>query len=122
MYEMSTSLDGVRLMDLVILRAANRARQVEWLKGREFPASLRGLELDGEAGEAANIVKKLERARLGFGGTRATVTDLAGELADTIIAADLVANHYDIDLRLALQAKFNETSLLNGFKTKLVLP
>lgn len=110
------------MTDLLILRATNKARQLEWLKGREFPAWLRAIELVGEAGEAANIVKKLERARLGFGGSRATVQHLADELADTIIAADLVAMDYNIDLRLVIPSKFNETSQLNGFKTRLHFP
>lgn len=110
------------MTDLLILRATNKARQIEWLGDREFPVWLRGLDLAGEAGEAVNIVKKLERERLGFGGTRAKVQHLGEELSDVIIAADLVAMHYNIDLRLAIPAKFNDTSTLIGFKTRLHFP
>jgi NTP pyrophosphatase (non-canonical NTP hydrolase) len=47
----------------------------------------KGNELAGEAGEACNVIKKLERERLGMPGSRDTVAHLAEELADVIICA-----------------------------------
>ena len=59
--------------------------------------------LAGEAGETWNAVKKLNR---GDGN----VEEIAKELADTIIYADLLAARLDIDLGEAVRAKFNEVS------------
>lgn len=55
------------------LRAANVARQEEWDPGDKITLSYRGNELAGEVGEACNIIKKIERERLGIRGSRATV-------------------------------------------------
>jgi hypothetical protein len=71
------------------LRMASELRQVEW-GADALSLHFRGIELLGEVGEAANVMKKLERERLGIRGSRATVDDLANELADVVICADLV--------------------------------
>lgn len=75
---------------LTELRPANIARQAEWQGGVDTPLAFRIMELGGEVGEALNIAKKLARERLGLVGSRATVADLASELADVVICADLV--------------------------------
>ncbi|MFN7110288.1 MAG: MazG-like family protein [Brevundimonas sp.] len=102
------------------LRAANRARQAEWDPSTQITLAFRGNELGGECGEAQNVIKKLERERLGIRGSRATVEDLAEELADVVICADLIAMDADIDLDSAVEAKFNATSHKNHLKTHLV--
>lgn len=99
------------------LRAANVARQQEWSGAHLLDASFRGNELAGEVGEACNVIKKLERERLGINGSRATIDQLAQELADVIICADLIAIMYGIDLDQAVPAKFNDTSLRNDLST-----
>jgi NTP pyrophosphatase (non-canonical NTP hydrolase) len=121
------------------LRAANRARQLEWDKNAQITPAYRGNELAGEMGEVleraldlivlaaaagrvANTIKKLERERLGIGGSRSTVAQLAEELADLKICADLVAMSYDIDLEQATRDKFNATSEMMGLKTRYVAP
>lgn len=38
------------------------------------------------------------------------VNDIADEIADTIIALDLLASHLNIDLGEAVKIKFNKTS------------
>jgi NTP pyrophosphatase (non-canonical NTP hydrolase) len=101
------------------LRAANAARQLEWDKDARITLSYRLNELAGETGEACNIGKKLERERLGIRGSRATVTDLAEELADVVICADLVAMGEGIDLAQAVISKFNATSAKVGLATML---
>lgn len=101
------------------LRSANAARQQEWDQDDQITASYRGNELAGEVGEACNVIKKLERERLGISGSRATVGDLAEELADVVICADLIALHYRIDLDAAVIAKFNKTSEKVGLSTRL---
>lgn len=73
------------------LRAANIARQTEWDRGTVRDLDWRLNELAGEAGEVCNVLKKLERERLGLPGSRATVADLGEEIGDVYICIDLVA-------------------------------
>lgn len=101
------------------LRHANLARQAEWDKDDRITLTYRANELAGETGEACNVAKKLERERLGIRGSRATVQDLADELADVVICADLVAMHEGIDLDEAVERKFNATSEKVGLVTRL---
>jgi NTP pyrophosphatase (non-canonical NTP hydrolase) len=106
-------------MDTRQLRAANEARQYEWDKEGGITASYRAMELGGEVGEALNVVKKLERQRLGIRGSRATVEQLAEELADVVICVDLIAMQYGIDLGAAVIGKFNATSEKVGLLTRM---
>ncbi len=72
------------------LREANMARQREWDAGGEANnADWRMNELAGEVGEVCNVLKKINRERVGVAGSRATVADLAEELADVVICIDL---------------------------------
>lgn len=100
------------------LREANRVRQAEWDKDAQISLSYRGNELAGETGEACNIIKKLERERLGIRGSRTTRDKLAEELADVVICADLIAMAENIDLDAAVAAKFNATSEKVGLATR----
>ena len=109
-------------MDFSELRRANIARDHEWVSpgaGAKLSLSFRGNELAGEVGEACNVIKKLEREQLGLIGSRATVGDLAEELADGIICIDLIAMDLGIDLGAAVEAKFNKTSEKRGLSTRL---
>lgn len=101
------------------LRAANTARQLEWDADGRITLSYRLTELAGETGEACNVGKKLERERLGIRGSRATKHQLAEELADVVICADLVALGEGIDLDQAVINKFNATSATVGLATML---
>lgn len=102
------------------LRKANVARDREWNTSAErLRLTYRGNELAGEAGEACNALKKLERESLGLKGSRATAGDVAAELADVVICADLIAMDLGIDMGLALSDRFNATSTEHGFATRL---
>lgn len=101
------------------LRIANKVRHDEWTPGPGITPAFRGVELAGEAGEACNVIKKLERERLGFKGSRETVEHLAEELADIIICCDLVAMDYGINLSAEVAKKFNATSVKVGLKTRM---
>lgn len=101
------------------LRAANIARQAEWCPDQLPDLSFRGNELAGEVGEACNVIKKLERARHGWRGSRDTVEHMAEELADVVICADLCAITANVDLGAAIARKFNETSEANGLSVRL---
>lgn len=108
-------------MNFEKLRAANAKRQQEWDRDNQITLSYRGTELGGEVGEALNVIKKLERERLGIKGSRATLEDLAEELADVIICCDLIAMATGIDLTEAVEKKFNKTSEKVGLETRLKL-
>lgn len=108
------------------LRTANVARCARWHRPGTVPWT--GADwsnaMCGEAGETANVVKKLRRAETGTASARdpeypALVADLAGEIADTIIYLDLLADHYGIDLSAAVSAKFNAVSIREGFPERL---
>ena len=118
------------------LRRANIARNDEWNPDNLITLSFRGNELSGEVGEAlelilnavalgaasgraSNISKKIERERLGLRGTKATSEQLAEELADVIICADLIAMDFGIDLIEAITMKFNKTSMERGLSIYL---
>ncbi|KAB2738573.1 hypothetical protein F9K90_07795 [Brucella anthropi] len=110
-------------MNMNALRAANVARDQEWNTGSErVSMTFRATELAGEVGEACNVIKKLERERIGLVGSRDTKEHLAEELADIVICTDLVAMDAGIDLDAAIAAKFNATSEKNGLATSLSLP
>lgn len=101
------------------LREANAARQEAWDSGNQIDLAYRGNELAGEVGEACNVIKKLVRERFGIRGSRATVEQLAEELADVVICADLIAMTEGIDLDAAVVAKFNATSEKVGLPHRL---
>lgn len=103
------------------LQEANIARQKEWDPDNRITLAYRGNELAGEVGEACNVIKKLERERLGINGSRDTVEHLLEELADSVICSYLVAMHVGGDLEAAIVAKFNATSEKMNLKTRLRL-
>lgn len=101
------------------LRDANEARQKEWDPNGYISLEYRGNEMAGEVGEACNVIKKLAREKMGIRGSRATLNDLAEELADVVICADLIAMHVGLDLAEAVARKFNKTSEKVGLKTRI---
>ena len=78
----------------------------------------------GELGEAANVIKKLNRARVGItvGDPSASELEaaLSDELADTFIYLDLLAQRAGIDLAAAVMAKFDRTSAKIGYPFRLL--
>jgi|SRR5215472_7172402 len=97
-------IDGLTFAEL---RFANMMREREWDPDNVLTLEFKGNELGGECGEAQNIIKKLARARLGI---PATMEDLAKELADVVICADLIAMTIGADLGKAVREKFNASS------------
>ena len=74
----------------------------------------------GEAGECANVIKKLRRAELGTKGAKdpspVELRSMAGEeIADTIIYADLLATKLGISTWVAVMKKFNAVSRREGY-------
>lgn len=76
----------------------------------------------GEAGEAANVVKKLRRHETGMPDVlteHELRQKLADELGDVIAYAELVAQHYGLDLGECVARKFNKISRREGFPERL---
>lgn len=101
------------------LRQANIIRAREWGTDIHTDLSFKGNELAGEVGEACNIIKKMERERIGLAGGKTDIPGLTEELADVIICVDLIAAQLDIDLEEALVRKFNKTSEKMSLETRL---
>lgn len=101
------------------LQSAHIERQIEWCPDQQPDLSFRGNEMAGEVGEACNVIKKLERERQGWRGSRSTKEELASELADVIHTAILCAVTAGIDLEAATVEKFNATSDKNDLRTRL---
>lgn len=101
------------------LRRANIARDAEWNPNKLLSLSFRGNELGGEIGEAQNCLKKIERERLGLVGSRATVDQLAEEIADSHICLDLIAMEFNISTAAWIAKKFNKTSRERGLSIML---
>lgn len=104
----------------------NHMRAEQW---QGEAAKWSGLELAGamcgEAGEAANIAKKLRRMEQGIAGNKegetydGLVKALGVELADLLAYACLLASHYGVDLERVAIEKFNAVSLARGFPHRL---
>lgn len=79
----------------------------------------------GEAGEAANVVKKLRRQETftarGPDDPDASVlrSMLADEIGDVIAYVFLLADFYDIDVAQATAGKFNRVSVRQGFPERV---
>lgn len=73
----------------------------------------------GEIGEAANVIKKLNRYRDGVPGNKESESDLrqrlADEIADSVIYLDLLAQAAGFDLETIRDAKFAKTSQKIGY-------
>jgi NTP pyrophosphatase (non-canonical NTP hydrolase) len=75
----------------------------------------------GELGEAANLIKKLNRVRDGIPGNTESAEELrsqlADELADVAIYLDLMAQAAGFDLETIREAKFAKTSRKIGYES-----
>lgn len=74
----------------------------------------------GELGEAANVLKKLNRERDGVKGNTETAdalrTKLASEIADTFVYLDLMSQALGIDLESAVRRTFDAKSRQIGYQ------
>lgn len=70
----------------------------------------------GELGEAANLIKKMRRGEI------VPESDVANEIADTVIYLDLLAARLGVDLGAAVARKFNIVSERRGSQIKLPEP
>jgi NTP pyrophosphatase (non-canonical NTP hydrolase) len=108
---------------------ANTTRCNRWHPGFPHDEAWTGADWSnavcGEAGEMANVVKKLRRLET---GTTPGPDDppeaelrrmLADEIADVFTYLDLLATFYGVDIQDAIAAKFNRVSERQGFPDRL---
>ena len=124
------SADNLRYRDLTSI---NMSRAHKWHPDFFNPSSpnhWNGADwsnaMCGEAGEAANVVKKIRRIETGVRGRAddklpKLIDKLGGELADTMIYIDLLASYYRLDLPACIIVKFNEVSVREGWPERLAL-
>lgn len=108
------------------LREVNVSRCRRWHPPESTPwtAADWSNAMCGEAGEYANIIKKIRRHETGAANEGdPPVEELkrkaARELADVVIYADLNASYLGIDLGEAIREKFNQKSVEYGFPERL---
>lgn len=82
--------------------------------------------LCGEAGELANVIKKLRRAETGTQGPKDPPVEVLrekakAEIADVQLYLDLVANALGFNLPECIVPKFNLVSEEQGFPERLAL-
>lgn len=118
------------MMSISEVQRMNVERANRWHGGdfREWSGLEWAGALCGEAGEAANVAKKLRRVETGAAGNAWSerplvasqlVEKLASECADTFLYLLLLAARYDIDLEQAVRVKFNSKSVEMGFPERL---
>jgi len=108
------------------LHEANVPRCKKWHPPTSLPWSAADWSnaLCGEAGELANVIKKIRRHETGAANVGDPSLDelakmAAAELADVVIYADLLADYLGVDLGEAIKQKFNKTSVKFGFPERL---
>lgn len=111
------------MMDLM---QVNRTRANRWHQGADdWTGADWSNAMCGEAGEAANVVKKLRRHETHIGSSYNTpvvpdlIDALSDEIADVVLYADLLGYHYGIATSVAIRRKFNRVSEAQGFPERI---
>lgn len=116
------------MLDFQRLREINWRRSAQWMHGNNHIWTLSDwfVALTGEVGEAANIVKKLNRHRDNLIGNKPGEKSpeelkekLADELGDIQLYLDLTAAAAGVDLEEATRRVFNRKSAELGFEERL---
>lgn len=110
-------------LDLQKFREINTQRAVEGFKTyKNVPLSFWGTALAGELGELCNMIKKIERVKMGGidAGSSYTAASLTKEMIQeeiggVFIYLDLLASLLDISLEEAAIKTFNDKSETYGF-------
>lgn len=113
-------------LSLNALREVNVSRCKRWHPAGSTPwtAADWSNALCGEAGELANVIKKIRRQETGARNEGdPTMEELRGmaaaELADVVIYADLLADFLGVNLGTSIKSKFNQTSAKYRFPERL---
>jgi len=120
-----------RAVTLREVQRAHELRKQRWHgdEAREWSALEWAGAMCGEAGEAANVAKKLLRIDLGLRGNEASEhadverdalrQKLANEIGDVVHYAALLASHIGVDFEAAIVSTFNAKSEALGFPERL---
>lgn len=106
-------------LSLLTLRRANQERKTEppaFSACHEWGISDWYMAMNGEAGELANLLTKVQRGDVSRHDPR-----IADEFADVLIYLDILAADMGVDLSEAVTRKFNRTSQNVGSKVFLRL-
>jgi NTP pyrophosphatase (non-canonical NTP hydrolase) len=118
---------GALSLDLAALREANKKRLPQFKNSKGEPAHSQPDGSDwalstwcnavlGELGEAANLIKKVERGDIALDDAREA---LGKELADVLTYLDILAFRTGVDLGRETIAKFNAVSVRVGSTIRL---
>ena len=118
---------GALSLDLAALREANKKRLPQFKNGKGEPAHSQPDGSDwalstwcnavlGELGEAANLIKKIERGDITLDEARAA---LGKEFADVLTYLDILAFRAGVDLGRETIDKFNAVSARVGSTIRL---
>lgn len=118
---------GALSLDLAALREANKKRLPQFKNAKGEPAHSQPDGSDwalsawcnavlGELGEAANLIKKIERGDITLGEARAA---LGKEFADVLTYLDILAFRAGVDLGRETIDKFNAVSVRVGSTIRL---
>ena len=121
---MSYPADGLTLREfhdaniqrLAIFKNKNGHLAHEKADGSDWKLSAWSNATLGELGEAANVIKKIERGDMTLDEARA---QLAEELADVFTYLDILAFRAGVDLEAAIVAKWNKVSERIGYEARL---
>lgn len=84
---------------------------------------IQGAHFSAHIGLVLDLIKKLNRVRDELPGNKVPVetlhANLTNELADCYLYLDLLAQAADVNLPIAIRAKFNEVSERHGFPERL---
>jgi NTP pyrophosphatase (non-canonical NTP hydrolase) len=119
------------MMNIREIQAVSTERSIRWHNGSIEQWSIMewACAMCGEAGEAANVAKKIRRHDQEVYNGQSTKFNpldrsslrfkLAQELADTVLYAMLVAERENIDLHGAIVQTFNDKSEQAGFPERI---
>ena len=118
------------MLDFDSFQKTNHQRALRWHKNgkRDWSVLEWAGAMCGEAGETANVAKKLLRIELDLDGNAfsehkldkyALTEKLGNEIADTIIYASLLASHHGLNLEDIVRNTFNNKSKEAGFPEML---
>lgn len=127
----------MRLLSLQELQSTNLDRCQKWHSNgiTDWSALEWAGAMCGEAGEAANVAKKMKRIESGaFGNAHSDhvigtdtpddeydllIEELGNECADTLLYMCLLCSRHSIDLATAVRQRFNRKSEQMGFPERL---
>lgn len=111
-------------MNISEFQKKNELRAIRWHKGGDWNLLEWAGAMCGEAGECANVAKKIKRldtdlpnreAGLSNSNRELLMAKMADETADTIIYGIIILSRLGVDASMILADKFDQKSIEYGF-------